>query len=50
MCEGVVGRLNVEGDHDIVVGEVVGGDVRKPGKAADSLTLGNYSASQVRCT
>lgn len=35
----VVGKLDVDGDHDIVVGEVVGGDVFKPGKAADSLTL-----------
>src|SRR5262245_27054144 len=35
----VVAQFDVEGDHDIVVGEVVGGDVRKPGKAADSLTL-----------
>lgn len=35
----VVGKLDVDGDHDIVVGEVVGGDVLKPGKAADTLTL-----------
>lgn len=35
----VVGKLDVDGDHDIVVGEVVGGDVRKPGKPGDSLTL-----------
>jgi flavin reductase (DIM6/NTAB) family NADH-FMN oxidoreductase RutF len=34
----VVSKLDVDGDHDIVVGEVVGGDVRKPGKASDSLT------------
>jgi flavin reductase (DIM6/NTAB) family NADH-FMN oxidoreductase RutF len=35
----VVGKLDVDGDHDIVVGEVVGGGVRKPGKATDTLTL-----------
>jgi flavin reductase (DIM6/NTAB) family NADH-FMN oxidoreductase RutF len=35
----VVGKLDVDGDHDIVVGEVVGGGVAKPGKAADTLTL-----------
>ncbi|GIK37644.1 MAG: hypothetical protein BroJett011_14770 [Chloroflexota bacterium] len=37
-CRGV-GKLDVDRDHDIVVGEVVGGGVRKPGHAADSLTL-----------
>jgi flavin reductase (DIM6/NTAB) family NADH-FMN oxidoreductase RutF len=35
----VVGKLDVDGDHDLVVGEVVGGGVLKPGKASDSLTL-----------
>ena len=35
----VVGKLDLDGDHDIVVGEVIGGDVRKPGKADTSLTL-----------
>lgn len=31
--------VDVGGDHDIVVGEVVGADVRKPGEAADTLSL-----------
>ena len=35
----VVGRLDVGGDHEIIVGEVVGAGVNKPGKAADTLTL-----------
>ena len=35
----VVGKLDLDGDHDIVVGEVIGGDVRKPAKADTSLTL-----------
>jgi flavin reductase (DIM6/NTAB) family NADH-FMN oxidoreductase RutF len=37
-CRGA-GKLDVAGDHDLVVGEVVDGGVRKPGQAADSLTL-----------
>ncbi|MBE7555941.1 MAG: flavin reductase [Anaerolineales bacterium] len=41
----VVGKLDVDGDYDIVVGEVVGGGVRKPGHAADSLTLVDLSWS-----
>lgn len=31
--------VDVGGDHDLVVGEVVGAGVRKPGDAAESLTL-----------
>jgi flavin reductase (DIM6/NTAB) family NADH-FMN oxidoreductase RutF len=35
----VVQIIDIGGDHDIVVGEVVGAGVNKPGEAADSLTL-----------
>jgi len=35
----VIRIIDVGGDHDIVVGEVVGGDVMKEGDAADMLTL-----------
>jgi flavin reductase (DIM6/NTAB) family NADH-FMN oxidoreductase RutF len=35
----LVQMVNVGGDHDIMVGEVVGGEVFKEGKAADMLTL-----------
>jgi flavin reductase (DIM6/NTAB) family NADH-FMN oxidoreductase RutF len=35
----VVRVVDVGGDHDIVVGEVVGADVMKPGDAAETLSL-----------
>lgn len=35
----VVKIIDVGGDHDVVVGEVIGAGVNKPGKAADTLTL-----------
>ena len=35
----VVQLIDVGGDHDILVGEVVGGDVLKPGAVTDTLTL-----------
>jgi flavin reductase (DIM6/NTAB) family NADH-FMN oxidoreductase RutF len=35
----VVRVVDVGGDHDIVVGEVVGADVMSPGDAADMLSL-----------
>lgn len=35
----VVELVDVGGDHDVLVGEVVGGDVMKPGEASESLTL-----------
>jgi flavin reductase (DIM6/NTAB) family NADH-FMN oxidoreductase RutF len=35
----VVQIVDTGGDHNIVVGEVVGAGVNKPGKAADTLTL-----------
>lgn len=35
----VVQILDIGGDHDIVIGEVVGGGINKPGEAADTLTL-----------
>lgn len=37
-CE-VVKIVDFGGDHDIVVGKIVGGEVRKPGEAADTLSL-----------
>ena len=35
----VVGRLDSGGDHEVIVGEVIGAGVRKAGKPADTLTL-----------
>lgn len=35
----VVSILDVGGDHDIVVGEVVGGGVSRPGEVQETLTL-----------
>jgi flavin reductase (DIM6/NTAB) family NADH-FMN oxidoreductase RutF len=35
----VVAMLNTGGDHDIVVGEVIGAGVHKPGEASATLTL-----------
>lgn len=35
----VVNRFETGGDHDIIVGEVIGAGVRKPGAASDTLTL-----------
>jgi len=35
----VVGRLDAGGDHEIIVGEVVGAGVRKAGEPTDTLTL-----------
>lgn len=35
----VVQLIDVGGDHDILVGEVVGGDVMKEGEVTDTLTL-----------
>ena len=35
----VVQIIDIGGDHDLVVGEIVGGNVRKPGSVEDSLTL-----------
>jgi flavin reductase (DIM6/NTAB) family NADH-FMN oxidoreductase RutF len=35
----VVKKLETGGDHDIMVGEVVGAGVMKPGEVTDSLTL-----------
>ncbi len=35
----VVQMIDVGGDHDILVGEVVGGDTLKPGDVSDTLTL-----------
>jgi len=35
----VIDLIDVGGDHDILVGEVVGGDVRKEGDVTDTLTL-----------
>ena len=35
----VVEVVDFGGDHDVVIGEPVGADVRKEGKAADTLTL-----------
>ena len=35
----VVQMIDVGGDHDILVGEVVGGDILKPGDVSDTLTL-----------
>ncbi|HSM54624.1 MAG TPA: flavin reductase family protein [Candidatus Sulfomarinibacteraceae bacterium] len=35
----VVQLIDVGGDHDILVGEVIGGDVMKPAEAAEMLTL-----------
>lgn len=37
-CQVVV-ILNVGGDHDIVVGEVIGAGVIKPGNSSDTLTM-----------
>jgi flavin reductase (DIM6/NTAB) family NADH-FMN oxidoreductase RutF len=35
----VVGSLDSGGDHEIIVGEVIGAAVLKPGSAADAVTL-----------
>lgn len=35
----VVRIIDVGGDHDLVIGEVVGAGVEKPGEAADTLSL-----------
>ena len=35
----VVRIIDIGGDHDLVVGEVVGAGVRKPGEAEDTLSL-----------
>lgn len=35
----VVDKLETGGDHDIILGKVVGGGVQKPGEAAETLTL-----------
>ena len=35
----VVQLIDVGGDHDLLVGEVVGGGVNKPGAVSDTLTL-----------
>ncbi|HFE67406.1 MAG TPA: flavin reductase family protein [Chloroflexi bacterium] len=35
----VAQMVDVGGDHDILVGEVVGGDILKPGDVSDTLTL-----------
>jgi flavin reductase (DIM6/NTAB) family NADH-FMN oxidoreductase RutF len=35
----VIRTIDTGGDHDIIVGEVVGAGVSKPGEAADTLTL-----------
>ncbi|NKQ34570.1 MAG: flavin reductase family protein [Chloroflexi bacterium] len=35
----MVQMIDVGGDHDILVGEVVGGDTLKPGDVSDTLTL-----------
>lgn len=35
----VVGKLETGGDHDIILGEVVNAGIRKPGEAADTLSL-----------
>jgi len=35
----VVKKLETGGDHDVIVGEVVGAGVMKPGEVTDSLTL-----------
>jgi flavin reductase (DIM6/NTAB) family NADH-FMN oxidoreductase RutF len=35
----VVRIIDTGGDHDIVVGEVVGAGVSKPGEASETLTL-----------
>lgn len=35
----VVGKLETGGDHDIILGEVVGAGVHKPGSAAETLNL-----------
>jgi flavin reductase (DIM6/NTAB) family NADH-FMN oxidoreductase RutF len=35
----IVGKLDTGGDHDVIVGEVVGGGVQKAGDAASTLTL-----------
>jgi flavin reductase (DIM6/NTAB) family NADH-FMN oxidoreductase RutF len=35
----VVRIVDTGGDHDLIVGEVVGGSVAKPGEASESLTL-----------
>jgi flavin reductase (DIM6/NTAB) family NADH-FMN oxidoreductase RutF len=35
----VVAIVNTGGDHDVVIGEVIGAGVSKPGKAGDTLTL-----------
>ena len=41
----VVSLVDVGGDHDLLVGEVVGGDILKPGDAATTLTLVDVSFS-----
>jgi flavin reductase (DIM6/NTAB) family NADH-FMN oxidoreductase RutF len=35
----LVGKLETGGDHDVILGEVINAEVRKPGEPADSLTL-----------
>jgi flavin reductase (DIM6/NTAB) family NADH-FMN oxidoreductase RutF len=35
----VINKLETGGDHDVMVGEVVGAGVMKPGEAGDTLTL-----------
>jgi len=37
--------VDVGGDHDIVIGEVIGGDVLKEGDVDDTLTLSHLGWS-----
>jgi len=41
----VVNILDVGGDHNIIVGEVVGASIKKPGETKDTLTLTNIGWS-----
>ncbi len=41
----VVAKLDTGGDHEIVIGEVIGAGVNKPGEAKDTLTLVDFGWS-----